>query len=89
MSYKSRYHTAKRLGKLAASLSATKPGQRLFGGLGDDKSHSDFPKNKLEAGARVEQEHTSNKGVAKEITMDHLTEDPNYYTKFREMEAGE
>lgn len=35
----------------------------------------------LKKGIKVEMEHTDNKKIAKEIVMDHLTEDPNYYNK--------
>lgn len=35
----------------------------------------------LKKGIKVEMEHTDNKKIAKEIAMDHLTEDPNYYNK--------
>lgn len=35
----------------------------------------------LDKGIKVELEHTSDKKVAKEIALDHLKEDPNYYTK--------
>ncbi len=35
----------------------------------------------LDKGIKVELEHTNDKKVAKEIALDHLKEDPNYYTK--------
>lgn len=35
----------------------------------------------LAKGIKVELEHTNDKKVAKEIALDHLKEDPNYYTK--------
>jgi hypothetical protein len=35
----------------------------------------------LVKGMRVEKEHTNDEAVAKEIAMDHLYEDPKYYTK--------
>jgi hypothetical protein len=35
----------------------------------------------LKKGIKVEQEHTKDIKVAKEIALDHLKEDPNYYTK--------
>jgi len=30
---------------------------------------------------RVEHEHTKHEGVAREIALDHLWEDPHYYSK--------
>ena len=53
----------------------------ITGGLGDKKEDSDFDKDSLEQGIKVEMEHTTDKEVAKEITKDHLMEDPEYYTK--------
>jgi transposase-like protein len=35
----------------------------------------------LEKGAKVEHEHTSSEEHAKRVAMDHLVEDPKYYTK--------
>jgi hypothetical protein len=51
------------------------------GGLGDKKKVSDFDPKQLKMGIEVEMEHTNNKKVAIEIVKDHLTEDPEYYTK--------
>lgn len=31
-------------------------------------------------------EHTGSKSIAKEIAMDHLFEDPKYYTKLKQVE---
>jgi hypothetical protein len=38
-------------------------------------------RSQLKKGVKVEQEHTKDIKVAKEIALDHLKEDPNYYTK--------
>ena len=43
----------------------------------------------LSMGTKVETEHTNNKSTAKEIAMDHLWEDPNYYTKLKKIETKE
>jgi len=40
----------------------------------------------LEIGIDVEKEHTSDKNAAREIALDHLGEDPKYYTKLVKME---
>lgn len=37
--------------------------------------------HQLEMGIKVETEHTDNKHIAKIIAMDHLFEDPKYYSK--------
>ena len=37
-------------------------------------------------GIKVEMEHTKNKAVAKRITLDHLAELPDYYTRLNKME---
>jgi hypothetical protein len=43
----------------------------------------------LNAGIKVETEHTDNLKQAKEIAMDHLWEDPKYYDKLKKIEAKE
>jgi len=40
----------------------------------------------LAMGIKVEMEHTNNKDIATKIALDHLTEDPLYYTHLAEME---
>jgi hypothetical protein len=46
-------------------------------------------KKQLEAGIKVEMEHTDSEVKAKEIAMDHLWEDPRYYVKLKKIEAKE
>lgn len=46
-------------------------------------------KIQLEKGIKVEMEHTTSKAVAKEIAMDHLWEDPAYYTHLEKIELKE
>lgn len=46
-------------------------------------------KNQLNKGIKVEMEHTDDKKIAKKIAMDHLYEDPKYYTKLKKMESAE
>jgi hypothetical protein len=41
----------------------------------------------LEIGIDVEKEHTTDKKVAREIALDHLGEDPKYYTKLVKIET--
>ena len=43
-------------------------------------------KKELEMGIKVEMEHTNSKKIAKEIAMDHLYEDPSYYTNLKKIE---
>ncbi len=59
------------------------------GGLAEGKNPSDFNQDQLKQGIKVEMEHTSSKKVATEIAMDHLTEDPQYYTKLKKVEKAE
>jgi hypothetical protein len=61
--------------------------QQLAGGLADKCNPEDFNPKALAKGIKVELEHTDDKDLAKEITMDHLTEDPNYYDKLEKVEA--
>ena len=46
-------------------------------------------KKQFEQGLKVEKEHTKDESKAKEIVMDHLDEDPNYYTKLKKIERQE
>jgi hypothetical protein len=55
-------------------------GNMLQGGIGDEKSPSDFDYDQVLMGLEVEKEHSDNPMVALEIVLDHLTEDPQYYT---------
>lgn len=41
----------------------------------------------LEKGIQVEMEHTQDESLAREIAMDHLWEDPKYYTKLKTIET--
>lgn len=43
----------------------------------------------LEMGIKVEQEHTKNPQVAREIALDHLLELPDYYSRLRKMEESD
>ena len=51
------------------------------GGLADLRKPGEFNKADLEDGIKIELEHTSDPKIAEEIAMDHLTEDPEYYSK--------
>lgn len=69
------------------------------GGLSKNKSIKDIAKhhnisisnleNQLRLGIKVEKEHTYDLDIAREIAMDHLYEDPHYYTKLSKIETNE
>jgi hypothetical protein len=69
----------------------------LKGGLADNKTIQDVAKKhnktikyiqgQLEKGIKVESEHTNNKKLQKEIAMDHLWEDAEYYIKLQKIES--
>jgi hypothetical protein len=46
-------------------------------------------KKQLTKGIKVELEHANDKKVAREIALDHLYEDPNYYDKLEKIESKE
>lgn len=46
-------------------------------------------KKQLTKGVTTEMEHTKNRTKAKEIAMDHLSENPNYYDKLKKIETKE
>jgi len=58
----------------------------LPGGKGDKTDISNIDKNQLIVGIYVELEHTNDKNIAKEVAIDHLTENPEYYSKL--VDAG-
>jgi len=60
--------------------------EQIPGGLAKGKKPKDFDQTALAKGQKVEMEHTGDPNMAQEITMDHLTEDPNYYDKLELME---
>lgn len=53
---------------------------QLKGGLADNNKPEDFDQKELAMGIKVEMEHTNDKKIATEIAMDHLKENPKYYT---------
>lgn len=59
----------------------------ISGGKADDKSVVDFKPNQILKGMEVEMEHTNDPRIALEITMDHLTENENYYDYLEDMES--
>lgn len=73
--------------------------QKLEGGLADKLSLGDISTkhkvsiekltNEFLKGVKVELEHTKNEIEASEIAMDHLSEDPKYYTKLKKIESDE
>ena len=73
--------------------------EKIEGGLADKKTIKDickkhkcsleYGKIQLQTGLKVEMEHTKDKTKAKEIAMDHLWEDINYYKKLKKVENKE
>jgi hypothetical protein len=73
--------------------------ESLEGGIADGKSLEDIAnkhkkditsiQRQLNKGIKVEMEHTKDKSKAKEIAMDHIFEDPNYYNKLEKIESKE
>lgn len=59
----------------------------LEGGIGDDAEPSQFNPEQVAIGVRTEMEHTKDPKIALEITLDHLTEIPDYYTRLDTMET--
>jgi len=54
------------------------------GGKGDKTNPKDVNQKQLEIGIAVEREHTDSDDKAEEIALDHLTENPEYYTELVE-----
>ena len=72
--------------RLYAALMARKAAERIPGGRAKGMQPGDFDASELAAGIKVEQEHTGDKNLAREIAMDHLAEIPDYYTRLKKME---
>jgi hypothetical protein len=64
--------------------------QKKFNAKGyyDPRDFMSSLQKQLEKGVRVEMEHTTDPGIAKEISLDHLMEDPNYYDKLEKIEKN-
>lgn len=58
----------------------------LPGGLADKHDPSEFDQEQLMKGIHVEFEHTKDVLLALEISMDHLVENPYYYTDLEKIE---
>lgn len=54
---------------------------KIQDGKGDNTSESSVDYEELQVGMAVEKEHTSDTELAKEIALDHLTENPKYYSE--------
>jgi len=63
-------------------------GEVLQGGKGDGTSPLEFDPDQILKGLEVEMEHTDDPLVSIEIVLDHLTEDPEYYTRKDNPEAS-
>lgn len=59
---------------------------RIRGGRADKMKPSDFDAKQLSVGSEHEREHTDDDAVAREIAMDHLAEDKDYYVKLKKIE---
>ena len=53
----------------------------ILGGKGDKTDPSSVDANELAVGKKVEREHTDSDERAEEIALDHLTENPKYYSE--------
>jgi len=58
---------------------------QLPGGKGHKLKLKNVDKNELKMGIEVELEHTNSRELAKEIALDHLAEDPKYYTNLKKV----
>lgn len=87
MDFKQFYCEAKLTKDKIAKLISAYTGKRLSGGLGDSAAAGDLSFAQVEMGLKVEMEHTDDLNIALEIVIDHLIEDPEYYTKLSKIEG--
>lgn len=57
---------------------------RISGGLADNKKPENFNQVELQRGILAEMVHTSDREIAKELAMDNLSQDPDYYKKLNQ-----
>ena len=67
-------------------LNRVSEAEYLPGGKAEGRSASEFSREQLRMGRKVEMEHTRNPRIATEIAKDHLAEIKDYYTRLRRME---
>jgi hypothetical protein len=67
-----------------AALTKQAAADQIPGGVADNMSAEDVNPDELRMGRKHEREHTHNDQVAEEIALDHLAEDPHYYTNLKE-----
>jgi len=58
-------------------------GDLIPGGKGDNTDPLSLDHEQLRKGVKVEMEHTDDPNISSEIALDHLTEDPRYYSKLK------
>jgi hypothetical protein len=58
------------------------------GGVGAYLEPEDVSSKQLEMGLEEEKEHSPDYDIRQDISLDHLKQDPSYYTKLRNMEKG-
>lgn len=61
----------------------------LRGGKSQGLDPSSVDPEQLAAGIEVEAEHTDDPATRKKIALDHLAEDPEYYSKLQQMESAD
>lgn len=84
--------------KQLAAIEISKHEDAIPGGLAKNLSLSDIAKKhgvsptelkqEFKKGVKVEMEHTDDIKIAAEIALDHLFEDPKYYTKLKKIEEA-
>lgn len=62
-------------------------GKQLKDVVNKHKVSKDDVMDEFKKGVQVEKEHTSDLKIAKEIALDHLMEDPKYYSKLKKIEG--
>lgn len=60
-----------------------KSNNKISGGVSDSTSPHHINPVELAMGVAVEMEHTTDEKVAAEIALDHLSKEPNYYSKLK------
>lgn len=62
--------------------------QILVGGDGDNITPKDVDPKELAMGLQEEKEHTDNKAIRQEISLDHLSKNDKYYTELKQIDKA-
>ena len=67
--------------RMATGKSMMQQAKAVLRSIEHNPSRREYDPKELKRGIKVEKEHTDDPRIAKQIAMDHLNEDPQYYSR--------